>query len=469
MSSRTTAGPRLRPSDDALGEGSDVAIAHTERTPPGPRGLPLVGVFLRARQDPLRFLMDCARRYGDVASMRLGAHRAYLLSHPDHVKHVLQAPAGAYAKGTVASRVGSLFGGTLTAVDGERWRHRRQQVSHAFHPGQHAFLVTVATDACNAMLERWRPLSDRGEPVDVTGEMRRLTQTIMIRAVFGEVPEPEIGAMREALDIVVAHVDRRLWELFGWMDVPTPAGARYRRALGVIDAFIARRVSAAGRGGPSPDTVLAALLRRIDDGDLRDELKAILVAGHTTTTAALTWTWLALSKNPEVRWRLEREVEATLDGRVPGVGDLPRLGYARQVVQEVLRLYPPTWLTARTPVEDDDVGGYRLPAGSLILLSSYVTHRHPAVWSAPERFDPDRFQPGPSAARPAFAYFPFGGGSRHCIGSGSAIAEILCAVACVIQRYRLAIQEARVDAVPGLTLHPRAPVPALIRPASPHR
>ena len=464
MSSPTTAGPLLRPSDDDKGEGISVAIAHTERTPPGPRGLPLVGVFLRARQDPLRFLMDCARRYGDVASMRLGAHHAYLLSHPDHVKQVLQAPVGAYAKGSAASRVGSLFAGSLTAVDGERWRHRRQQVSHAFHPGQHAFLVAVTTRATAEMLERWRPLSERGEPVDVTREMRRLTQTIMIRAVFGEVPEPEIDAMGEALDVAVAHVDRRLWELFGWLEVPTRADARYRRALGVIDAFVARRVDAARRGGPSPDTVLAALLQRIDDGDLRDELKAILVAGHTTTAAALTWTWLALSKYPEVRRRLEREVEAALDGRPPGVGDLPRLGYARQVIQEVLRLCPPTWLTARTRVGDGDVGGYRLPAGALILLSSYVTHRHPAVWPAPERFDPDRFQPGPSASRPAFAYFPFGGGPRHCIGSASAIAEMLCAVACVVPRYRLHTQEA-VDAVPGLTLHPRSPVPALLGPA----
>jgi len=351
-------------------------------------------------------------------------------------------------------------------VDGDRWRQRRRQVQPAFQPGQHAFFAAVVARASAEMLDRWRPLGERGEPVDVASEMRRLAQTIIIRAVFGEVPPAEIHATSEALDLAVAHVNRRLWSAFGWLEVPTLAGAKYRRALGVVNTFVARRVSAARRAGSSPGTLLAGLLDPLSDAELHGELKALLIAGHTTTASALAWTWYTLSEHPEAREQIEQESRDVLAGRAPGVDDLPRLGYTRRVIEEVLRLYPPTWLTARTPMEDDELGGYRIPAGALILLSPYVTHRHPGVWEAPERFDPDRFGPEPSAARPPFAHFPFGGGPRHCIGRALATTEIQCIVATMAQRHRLdLLPGARVTAAAGLTLHPRSAVPMLLRPA----
>lgn len=233
-----------------------------------------------------------------------------------------------------------------------------------------------------------------------------------------------------------------------------------------MNAFVARRVTAARRVGSSPGTLLAPLLDHLSDAELHDELKAFLVAGHTTTASALAWTWYVLSEHPEARGQIEEESRDVLAGRAPGAGDLPRLGYTRRVIEEVLRLYPPTCLTARTAAEDDELGGYRIPAGALILLSPYVTHRHPAVWEAPERFDPDRFAPKPSSARPAFAHFPFGGGPRRCIGSAFAIAEIQCIVATVAQRHRLDLLPG-VQIVPaaGLTLRPRSAVPMLPRAA----
>ena len=443
-----------------------MALARSRSAPPGPTGYPLMGVFPIARRDPLDFFLDCARRYGDVVSMRLGPHRACLVSHPDHVKRVLQDNARVYAKGPPATRVRALFGDSLTVVDGDRWRQRRRQVQPAFQPGQHAYFAAVVARASAEMLDRWRPLGERGEPIDVASEMRRLAQTIIIRAVFGEVPPAEIHAVSEALDLAVAHVDRRLWSVLGWLEVPTPAGAKYRRALGVVNAFVARRVSAARRAGSSPGTLLAGLLDPLSDAELHDELKALLIAGHTTTASALAWTWYTLSEHPEARGQIEQESRDVLAGRAPGADDLPRLGYTRRVIEEVLRLYPPTWLTARTPMEDDELGGYRISAGTLILLSPYVTHRHPGVWEAPERFDPDRFGPEPSAARPPFAHFPFGGGPRRCIGRALATTEIQYIVATMAQRHRLdLLPGARVTAAAGLTLHPRSAVPMLLRPA----
>lgn len=441
--------------------------------PPGPTGYPLMGVFPMARRDPLGFFLACARRYGDVVSMRLGVHHVYLLRHPDHVKHVLQDHGRDYVKGPPASRVRALFGESLTVLDGDRWLQRRRQVQPAFQPGQHAHFLAATARATGEMLERWRLSAERGEPVEVVSEMRRLTQAIIIRALFGEVPPAETRALGDALDLVVAHVDRRLWSPLGWLEVPTPAGVRYQRALGAVTAFVARRLSGARRAGPPPGTVLAALVdsshsgssEPLGDAELHNECKAFLFAGHTTTASALAWIWYVLSEHPEARARIEQECGLALGGRVPGAGDLLHLDFTIRVIDEVLRLYPPTWLTARTSVVDGALGGYPIPAGALLLLSPYLTHRHPAVWEEPERFDPDRFTPTRVAGRPAFAYFPFGGGPRRCIGSAVATAEMQCIVATVAQRYRLnLLPGVRVTAAAGLTLRPH---PAMLCSLSP--
>jgi cytochrome P450 len=424
-------------------------------------------MFPRARRDPLGFFMECARRHGDVTFMRLGTHRVYLLSHPDHVRHVLQDHAHAYAKRPPAVRVRGLFGDSMTVVDGDRWRERRRGAQPAFRPAQHGQFASVVTRATGEMLERWRPLAERGEPVDAVSEMRRLTQTIIIRACFGDIGATEVGTLSHALDVAVSHVDRRLWSAFGWLEVPTPASRRYHRALGAIDAFVSQMVSEARRSAPPPQSLLGALLASpaagepLTDADLRDELKAFLVAGHTTTAAALAWTWYVLSGHPDVREQLEEECGALPGGRAPGVETLPDLGYTRRVIQEVLRVYPPTWLTARMSVEDVALAGYTIPAGAIVLLSPYVTHRHPTVWEAPEVFDPDRFTPARAVARPALAYFPFGGGPRHCIGSAFATTEMQLIVAAVAQRYRLTrVPGVRVTPVAGLTLRPSPAVPS---------
>ncbi len=444
-----------------------MSIAPHRRVAPGPTGYPLVGVFPQARRDPLGFFLECVRRHGDVISMQLGGHQVYLLSHPDHVKHVLQDNARAYAKGPPATRVRGLFGDSLTVVDDDRWRQRRRQVQPAFQPGQHAPFAAVVTQGTGEMLERWRALAERSEPVDAVTEMRRLTQTIIIRACFGDTGAGGVEALGHALDVAVGHVDRRLWSAFGWLDVPTPAATRFRHALDAIDAFVSRMVSEARSSVPPPGSLLAALLasqaggESVTAADLRDELKAILVAGHTTTGSALAWIWYVLSEHPEAQEQLEEECRAVLGGRAPGVETLPRLGYTRRVIEEVLRLYPPTWLTARMPVEDDTLAGYTIPAGAIVLLSPYVTHRHRAVWEAPELFDPDRFDSARVAARPTWAYFPFGGGPRRCIGSAFATTEMQLIVAAVAQRYRLTLVRG-VCVVPaaGLTLRPSPAMPS---------
>ncbi|MBI4610040.1 MAG: cytochrome P450 [Candidatus Rokubacteria bacterium] len=449
------------------------------KAPPGPRGYPLVGVFPTARKDPLRFFLESARRYGDVVSMRFGVRRVYLLSHPDHVKHVLQDNHGAYCKSPPASRVRPLFGDSLTTVDGDRWRRQRQLMRPAFQPRRLTASVPIVTEATAAMLDRWQRIAERNEPLDLLSEMTDLTRAIILRVLFGDVAAAEARTVAQALGIALEYANRRLWSPLGWLDVLTRGNRRLRRALRALDAFLSGTIDQARREGASPGTLFSWLLEvrdadsgeRMSDAELHDELKALLVAGQTTTASALAWVWYVLSENPGAGQELQRELRAVLDGRSPGAEDVSALQYTRMLIEEVLRLYPPTWVTARMPLDGDEIGGYRIAANAIVLLSPFVTHRHPGFWDDPDRFDPERFTPERSADRPRFAYFPFGGGPRSCIGSGFALVEMQLVVAMVAQRYHFTlVPGSRVDLDPGLTLRPRPGVPAILhRNAPSHR
>jgi cytochrome P450 len=427
----------------------------------GPRGYPLLGVFARARRDPLGFFQECARRHGDVVAMRFGTRRVYLVSHPDDVRHVLQDNARAYGKSAPAGRIRPLFGDSLTTLDGERWQRQRRLIRPLFQPKRLAFLIPIVVEHTTPMLERWRYGAAHGEPVDALEEMTDLTRAILLRAVFGAVAMTDARRVGQALDVALEHADRRLWSPLSWLDIPTPAERRFRRALRTVDSFVHSMREAGPRG--SPDTLLSMLRdahdfetqARMTDAELHDELKAFLVAGHTTTTSALAWLWHALSAHPVIHATLQRELKRTLGGRDPGADDLPALAYTRMVIDEVLRLYPPTWLTARTPLEPGEVRGHRLPVGSIVLLSPFVTQRHPAFWDDPDRFDPERFTPERSAGRPRFAYFPFGGGPRSCIGSWFATVTMQVVTAILAQHFALSpVPGCRVHCRPGLTLRP---------------
>lgn len=438
------------------------------KIPPGPPGLPLVGVFPVARKDPLRFFVDSARQYGDIVSMRFGFRRVYLISHPDHVKHVLQDHHRAYGKNPTAARVRPLFGDSLTTIDGEGWRRQRQLLRPVFQPSRLMPFVPIVTAATAAMLERWQRIAENGEPLDLQREMTDLTRAIILRVLFGDIAAAEDGAVAEALDLALEHASRQLWSPLGWLEVPTSGNRQYRCALRTVDGFLSGTIARARRKGSPPGTLLSLLLdtcgaegnRQMSDGELHDELKAFLVAGYTTTASALAFVWYALAGNLAVEKQLKRELRTVLEGWPPGPQDLHALHYTRMLIKEVLRLYPPTWVTARTPMGDDEIGGYRIAANAIVLLSPFVTHRHPGFWEEPERFDPERFSPERSAIRPPFAYFPFGGGPRSCIGSGFVSVEMQLVVAMVAQRYHLTlVPGCRVDLDPGLTLRPRPGVP----------
>lgn len=400
--------------------------------------------------------------------MRFGHRPVCLLAHPEHVKRVLQDNHRAYGKAHAADRVRPLFGDSLTTIDGDRWHAQRRRMQPMFHAKAQLRFVPAIVEATAEMLDRWRRIAEDGRTVDPLDEMKTLTRAIIVRVLFGPVEPADAAALGEALDVAVDHVERRLWSPVMCLAAPTAARRRFRRALASIDAFVDRTIARAREDVLASPALLASLAGARDtvtaapmtDAELRHEVKALLVAGHTTLASALAWACYVVASDADVAHRLQHEVHDVVVGRLPAADDLPRLEYTRMLIAEVLRLYPPTWMTARTALEDDEVGGYRIPAGAIVVLSPFVTQRHPQFWPDPERLDPERFAPSRAEGRPAFAYFPFGRGPRSCIGSTLGVIEMQLVVAMMAQRFRLACVPGRpVGLEPGLTLRPQPRVP----------
>jgi len=438
---------------------------------PGPRGYPLLGAFPRARRDPLGFFLAASRTYGDVVELPLGVRRLYLLSHPDHIKSVLQDDASSFHKGEAAARIKPLFGESLTTVDGAEWYRRRRLIRPVFSSQRMVALVPMIVRATEAMLDGWRAAADHGRPFDVFAEMTALTRAIIIQAVFGDVPAAEAAALGGAITVVADHVNQSLWSPLGWLPQFAVRHREYDRALSALDAFMARRIDEGRRRRPGSDLLSVLLAARdaatgagYDDASLRDELKALFVAGHTTTASGLAWVWYLMAGHAHPRRRLQHEVRTVLGARAPTAEDLANLPYTRMVIDEALRLYPPTWVTARTTIKSVDIGGYHLAAGTTVLLSPFVTHRHPSFWDDPETFEPERFSPG-HPARPRYAYFPFGGGPRACIGSVFALTEMQAIVATISARYQLSLAPGSpVEPDPRTVLVPRRGVGVVATP-----
>ena len=436
------------------------------RLPPGPGRFIPPSDLQAIRHSPLHALTRIARRYGDVFQYPVGFWTIYVVIGPDGVRHVLQENNRNYTKQTFQySLLGLVAGNGLLSSDGAFWLRQRRLAQPAFHRDRLARVGQLTVGATGAMLDRWEAIAARGEPLDIDGEMMRLTLEIVGQALFSIDLSDEADALSRAALATLDHIARRArYPLAPPPRIPTPGNRRFLAAIRTLDAailaLIARRRAVAGAG----DDLLAMLMQArdpetgegMDDRQLRDEIITFLIAGHETVASALVWCWYLLSMHPAVERALAAELASVLGGDLPAMDDLPRLPYTRMVVDEALRLYPPSWISTRRAIADDTIGGYRIPANALVVMSPYVTHRREETWPNPEGFDPERFTPQATAARPRFAYFPFGGGPHLCIGNTFALVEAQLIVACVAQRYRLALLPGqRIEVAPLVTLRPK--------------
>ncbi|MDZ5810676.1 cytochrome P450 [Halorubrum sp. AD140] len=464
-------------------------------TPPGPIGDPLFGSGRRYAADPFSFLLACADSYGDVVRFDLGPRETYLLTNPADVERVLVADADRYRKPQFGDdAMDALLGNGLLMSEGDTWQRQRKLANPSFHNRRIGALAGTMVEHTESQIADWAD----GEVVDVQLEIARLTVKIIVSAMFGaDITDAEVKTVQEKLEPLGARFepDPRRFLIPNW--VPTRENREFDAAIdtleSVIDGIVERRrgterdpgVDPAGpegvavRGpagdgdGALPMDLLSVLLRARDRGEqtdqnLRDELVTMLLAGHDTTALALTYAFYLLSRHPEARARVEEEADAaTGGGRTaddpPTAADAREMRYTERVLTESMRLYPPVYALFREPKLDVKLGGYRIPDGSALMLSQWVIHRSPRWYDDPETFDPDRWKPDRRRGRPRFAYFPFGGGPRHCIGKAFSLLEAKLILAAVCSRYRLDYEGPDLSLRGSLTMHPDHPVPMRIR------
>jgi cytochrome P450 len=423
--------------------------------PPLFRGrLPLLKFLRTVRESSIATYSEEAYEV-PVMERRLLWRRNLIVSAPEGVKHILLDNAANYQKGPLQRRLlePGLGQGLITS-EGETWRRHRRVMAPAFARPSLLRFAPMMAEAADEMLRRWESLPE-GERVDVASAMSRLTLGIIVRAMFSGRNEADLDTVEASSAQYQREVRPRLADFLGlpeWLGAA--ARARTRVALSGIDGIIDRLI----RRDPaeSRDDLLTLLLAARDEAtgkglthqEVRDEVVTIFQAGHETTALALSWTWYLLSQHPAVERRVHEELETVLGGRMPSFEDLGRLTYTRMVLDEAMRLYPPAHTMSRAAIGEDEVAGHRVAPGTMVIISPWVIHRHRLLWERPESFEPERFPPEAAATRHRFAYLPFGGGPRICIGAQFAITEALVILAAVAQRFRLAL-------VPG---HPVVPV-----------
>ncbi|MFC4540640.1 cytochrome P450 [Halosolutus amylolyticus] len=438
--------------------------SHTR--PPGPRGVPIAGSLPRYAEDPFRFVTELRDTYGDVAAFDLGPNRTVLLTSPAAVERVLVTDESAFSKPSFQiDALGDLLGEGLLLSEGETWRERRSLAGPAFAPDRVASLAPLMAERATAMVDRW----DDGDERDLEWEMTRTTLEIIVDAMFGIDLDPgrarQIRRLLEPIGRRFEPDPRRLL-VPDW--VPTAGQREFDRSIAELERIVEGFVDRRRREGidESDRDLLALLLRAreagaIDDEGIRDELLTMLLAGHDTTALVLTYAWALLSDHPDVERRVHEEVDALFaaidDPTDLTAADVRELATLRNVLRETMRLYPPVYALFRQVDRPVEISGYRLPAGSLVLLSQWATHRDPRHFEAPTRFDPDRWA---DPSHPTYAYFPFGAGPRSCIGKGFTMLEAPIIAAVAAREFRLRrVESGPIDLRGSLTAHPDGGMP----------
>jgi cytochrome P450 len=397
----------------------------------------------------LPFFLDQWRAQGDLLWLRMGRQRLVCVIHPDHVRQVLVTGRQGFEKlQTWESSRRFLLGDGLIASTGELWKRQRRLMSSFFTPRSIEQYYPVILAAAEATAQRWAPIAQSERPIDMIDEMMRVTATIILRSMFGmDISEERLRSLEGDVEEMILFVYRReMQPLKPPIWAPLPRHRRYRAARARVHALI-NEVIARRRARPQerwPNDLLSKLMLAHDeetgetmsDRLVHDESLGIFVAGHETTARTMAFLWYALHENPEVATRLHAELDAVVPrDQPPTLEHLKRLPYTLQTIKEVLRLYPPSPSQPRDPTDDQLLGGMPVPAGTFMLLFPYATHRHPEFWDEPERFDPDRFLPEREIERHPFAYFPFGGGPRICIGNNFAMLEAHILTALLARRF----------------------------------
>ena len=413
-----------------------------------PRRLPPIPTdrgLRRLVRDPLAYFQAIASQYGDVVCYRPAPETAYLVNHPDFVRHVLVDNNRNYSKDTHINRIfNDVVAEGLLTSEGDTWRKQRRMMQPAFHHRRLAPLDELISRETSSMIRRWQDQSDHGAVLDIAREMAELTLRVTTQALFGVQLDGAGRDFGEKVNeaVVVMH---------------KPSNPRFQQLLHEGKEIVAHIIRQRRENFRDSGDLLSSMMVSCDretgqamsDEQLQDQVLTLMLAGYETTASALAWTWYLLSQHPEVTQRLREEVCTVLGGRPPAYSDLESLHYTGQVLNEAMRLFPPAWILGRRALGEDEIGGYYVAPGTTIAICLYTLHRHPAFWEQPDRFDPDRFAPEKASGRHRFAFIPFGAGPRQCIGNTFGLMEASLVIAHVAQHYALQL-------APGSSVTPQA-------------
>lgn len=434
----------------------------TTLVPKGPLGSFLLGVMPEFNQDSLAFIERLARDYGDVVRARFFYITSYFLYHPDHIEQVLTTDNRNFIKprSVRSPFFCRLVGNGLLTSEGEFWRRQRRLAQPAFHRERINAYSAVMVAYAEQMIASWR----EGETRDTHQDMTHLTMQIVTRTLFNTDVTHDAQHISEALQVIVEPFSSQAtlkWILDNRL--PTRTHRRFHQAVRQIDDFIYRIINQRRASGEDHGDLLSMLLQAQDedgsqmsDQQLRDETMTLFLAGYETTSLALAWAWYLLAQHPEAEQKLWQEVDEVLGGRAPLMADMPRLRYTEMIAKETMRLYPPAYIVGREAVKECEIGGYHVRPGTQLFMPTWVVHRDARFFYSPAEFKPERWTPEFISELPRFAYFPFGGGPRGCIGNQFAMMEFILLLATIAQKFQLRlVPEHEVTLYPAMSLRPR--------------
>ena len=419
-------------------------------------------------QNPI-LLFEHLRRYGRAAHYRILWNDVVLLNDPTDIGEVLIDKAASFGKDRTQKRMKILLGEGLITSDGETHKRGRRIAAPAFHRRRIEGYAGQIVGLAAAMRDQWKPEAE----FDISAEMMRLALQVVARTLFDTEVTPEIHDINDQVNVIMDlyHFLMTLPRAELLLNSPLPKMRRFRAAKkrldDVVDGMIHSRRSEVDARSSDRGDLLSMLVaarddevggdhRRLTSEELRDQVLTLFLAGFETVANALSWTWLLLGQNPVAEARLHVEIDAVLNGRLPTFDDIPRLEYTSMVLSESMRLYPPAWAMGREVLEDVSIGPYSLRKGTMVFFSQYLVQRDPRWFPEPEQFKPERFTPAAKAGRPRFAYFPFGGGGRQCIGESFAWMEATLALVTLAQRWRVElVQGQKIEMLPKITLRPK--------------
>jgi cytochrome P450 len=441
---------------------------------PSPREIPFIGSVHRRFGGPLDFFRDLKEKFGDAARFTLFNERFILFSDPALVNEVLVTKQNSFRKGKALEGARVFLGNSLLVSEGEEHTRQRRLIQPAFHRGRIAGYAQIMAEKAR----QWTDAQRAGAGIDLAVEMNRLTLAVVAATLFGSEVDAEAGDIAESLTVIIENFNRMLLPLWGILRrLPTAANLRLYRAHQRLDATIYRLISQRRKEARDHGDLLSMLLaaedaenpqKRLTDVEVRDQAMTLFLAGHETTANALAWTWHLLARHEPVRVKMKAEIDAVLGAdRLPGLDDVARLPYTTAVLSESMRLFPPVWVVGRRALEDVTIGDYAVPRRTIVIASQYIIHRDERHWPHADQFLPERWlDEQAQAARPKFAYFPFGGGGRICIGDAFAWTEGVILLAVMARRWRFEAAPGQiVDVNPTVTLRPKHGLKMVVREA----